>query len=150
MKTRMVYNGAGVIFTSRWEGLELKAYKDTGGVWTCGYGHTQGVSPSTVCTKELAESWLRQDTQAAVNAVNNLVKVDLTQNEFNALVDFTFNVGATQFSKSTLLSLLNEGNDKAAAEQFERWKYDNGKVVAGLLRRRYAERDLFLKEDEKE
>lgn len=147
MKNRMVYSGPGVLLTKKWESLRLKAYQDSGGVWTCGYGHTQGVGPSTVCTETLAESWLRQDTQNAVNAINNLVTIDLTQNEFDALVDFVFNVGVGNFAKSTLLILLNQGKYTEAAAQFQRWKYVKGVVVAGLLNRRNDESTLFNKPD---
>ncbi len=137
----MVYTG--VTFTEQHEGYRDRAYPDSGGVWTCGYGHTQGVGPSTVCTPELAQEWLQQDLRAATNAVNNLVTVPLTQEEFNALVDFTFNVGVRAFSKSTLLILLNESDFSGASLQFERWVLCKGHVVAGLLNRRKDEKALF-------
>jgi lysozyme len=116
-------------------------------VWTCGNGHTAGVSPSTVCDDKLADQWLMEDTQSAVNAVNNLVKVPLTQNEFNALVDFVFNIGARAFMNSTMLMLLNSGDYAGAANQFERWTLCKGVVVAGLLNRRKDEKALFNQPD---
>lgn len=143
MKLTMQYDATGLANTERAEGLRLSAYKDSGGVWTCGYGHTLNVSPSTICTPALAEEWLQQDIQTAVNAVNQLVEVDLTQPEFDALVDFVYNIGATQFSKSTMLDLLNQGNYEQAALQFHRWDLCDGTIVAGLLNRRNAEEQEF-------
>ena len=139
----MEYSGNGLHLTEQFEGCKLKAYKDSGGVWTCGYGHTDGVGPSTVCTLALAEQWLQEDIQSAVNTVNHLVKVTLTQGEFDALVDFVFNEGAGHFESSTMLDLLNAGSYQAAAGQFERWDMCAGQVVAGLLRRRQAEKTEF-------
>ena len=139
----MTYSGAGLTLTEQSEGLRLTAYQDSGGICTCGYGHTKGVSPGTVCSPELAAEWLAADTQSAVNAVNQLVTVPLTQGEFDALVDFVFNLGATQFSKSTLLDVLNTGDYAAAALQFARWVSCDGKPLAGLLRRRQAETKEF-------
>ena len=143
MKPRMAYSSDGVQFTAQHEGLRYEAYKDSGGVWTCGYGHIQGVGPSTKCTDELAKIWLQQDILYTVNAINNLVDVTLTQNEFDALVDFAFNIGVGAFAKSSLLMLLNSGKYKEAAEQFDRWIYCKGKVLAGLIRRRNDEELLF-------
>jgi lysozyme len=143
MMNNMAYSGAGLCLTEQSEGLRLEAYQDSGGIWTCGYGHTSRVGPSTTCTISLAAEWLEQDTQEAVSAVNQLVTVPLTQPEFDALVDFVFNVGATQFSKSTMLDLLNAGNIAGAALQFQRWNKCNGQVVAGLLNRRIAEQNEF-------
>lgn len=139
----MVYSGTGLSLTEQSEGLRLQAYQDSRGIWTCGYGHTSGISPSTVCTPELAAEWLQEDTQTAVNAVNRLVIVDLTQSEFDALVDFVFNVGTGNFANSTMLELLNQGDYAGAAGQFERWDKCNGQVVAGLLNRRIAEEKEF-------
>jgi len=143
MINNLVYNGAGIAFTSQHEGRRYVAYQDSGGVWTCGDGHTDGVGPSTTCDDALADEWLIQDTQMASNAVNNLVSVPLTQNEFNALVDFTFNCGIHAFSQSTMLILLNSGDYAGAALQFERWDLCDGKVVAGLLNRRKDEETEF-------
>jgi lysozyme len=140
---RMEYTSIGVCFTERHEGYRDRAYQDSGGVWTCGYGHTSGVGPSTTCTPELAAQWLTEDTQFAVNAVNNLVEVGLTQPEFNALVDFTYNIGVGAFQKSTLLLYLNQGDYVNAAAQFERWSYCNGVKVPGLFNRRVDEETLF-------
>jgi len=143
MNPWMIYSGEGLDFTAVHEGLRTRAYQDSGGLWTCGYGHTTGVGPSTVCDETLARQWLEFDIRVASSAVNRLVLVELTQNEFDALVDFTFNVGVNALQHSTLLDLLNGGDYQGAAQQFERWKFCKGAVVAGLLKRRQDESDLF-------
>jgi lysozyme len=129
--------------TERFEGCKLTAYRDQGGVLTIGYGHTSHVYEGQTCTQEEADSWLAQDITLAENAVNRLVGVKLTQGEFDAVVDFTFNVGVSKFSNSTMIHLLNEGKYGEAANEFEKWKYVGGVVCAGLLRRRVAEKAVF-------
>lgn len=126
------------------EGLRLKAYQDGGGVWTIGYGHTgTEVKAGKVVTVKEAIRLLESDLVSAVLTVNRLVKVGLSQNQFDALVDFVFNVGKEQFASSTLLKKLNLGDYTGAAAEFEKWKFDNGKVVSGLLARRQKERAMF-------
>lgn len=127
------------------EGLRLDAYKDGGGVWTIGYGHTgKEVKAGYAIDMAAAEAYLSLDLQEAEDAVNKYVKVNLTQNQFDALVSLTYNIGATAFKNSTLLKLLNKGQYSDAAEEFPRWNKDNGKVVDGLSNRRLKERLLFL------
>ena len=142
----MAYSKAGIQLTERFEGCRLAAYPDTGGVWTIGYGHTHGVHPGMTCTLEQAEAWLREDIQAAADAVNRLVKISLKQTEFDALVDFVFNLGAGAFARSTMLKDINAGNFAAAALQFPLWDRDAGRVLAGLLHRRLAEEAEFNEE----
>lgn len=129
--------------TEAFEGCKLKAYRDSKGVLTIGYGHTSHVYEGQTCTQEMADVWLRIDIATAEHAVNRLVCVKLTQGEFDALVDFTFNVGVGAFSNSTLIHLLNHGDYKDAANEFEKWDYCGGVVLAGLLRRRLAEKAVF-------
>jgi len=143
-KQIMTYSKTGLALTERFEGVRLEAYKDVAGIWTIGYGHTgPEVIEGLTITEDEAGFFLEQDTQTAVNAVNRLVTVSLTQSEFDALVDFTFNVGQGNFEKSTLLRLLNEGDYQGAATQFDLWDHAGGKVVAGLLRRRQDETQEF-------
>jgi len=138
------YGKRGLALTQSFEGLRLKAYQDIVGVWTIGYGHTgKDVHPGMVITQDQAAAYLLEDIQAAVKAVNRLVTAPLTQEEFDGLVDFTFNCGDSALAKSTLLRMLNAGDLKGAAEQMLLWNHAGGKVVAGLLRRRQAEQDLF-------
>lgn len=143
MNPPMSYSKAGRTLTERFEGCRLESYLDIGGVWTIGYGHTKGVHAGMTCTQAQADLWLIQDTQDAVYDVNKLVTINLNQNEFDALCDFVFNLGAGSFEHSTLLADLNAGHIDAAENQFELWDHDSGKVVAGLLRRRMAEKTEF-------
>lgn len=130
-------------FIKNAEGLRLTAYKCPAGVWTIGYGHTQGVSAGHKITKEQAESYFNTDILIHENNVEQLVKVPLTQNQFDALVSFEYNIGYGQFKNSTLLRLLNNKNYSGAAEQFSRWIYGNGKVLPGLVKRRQFEKKHF-------
>lgn len=139
---------AGIAVLKRWEGLPggwpaLVAYKDTGGVWTIGYGHTKGVTERSICTKDQAEQWLRDDLAAAEKCVAGAVTVPLGDNQFAALCLFVFNVGVEAFKNSTLLKLLNGGNYASVPGQLLRWTHDNGKVVQGLINRRNAEIELW-------
>lgn len=143
MNPAMIYSKSGVQLTERFEGVRLAAYQDSVGVWTIGYGHTWLVSPGMTCTTEQAEAWLISDTLIAQSDVNEYVHVTLTQGEFDALVDFAFNVGRGNLNNSTLLRDLNAGNIPAAADQFTKWDHAGGVVVAGLLRRRLAEQQEF-------
>ncbi|ENI4693172.1 lysozyme [Salmonella enterica] len=134
----------GRAFIRAREGVKLAAYQDGGGVWTIGYGHTRGVKQGQVINHEQADEFLDSDLRQVESCISERVIVPLNQNQFDALVSFVFNVGRQAFSDSTLLKKLNEGNYRAAADQFTRWVYDNDKFVQGLYNRRVAERDLFL------
>lgn len=140
----MKMSAAGLELLKAHEGLRLKAYLDTGGVWTIGWGHTQGVKEGDTGTREQAVAWLDDDNDAAERAVNQLVTCALTQNQFDALVSFVFNIGRQQFFTSTMLRKLNAGDYVGASTQFGRWVYDNGKIQNGLVARRSDERDLFV------
>jgi lysozyme len=129
--------------TEAFEGCRLQTYKDSKGVLTIGYGHTSHVYQGQTCTQEQADVWLEQDIANAEAAVNRLVTVKLTQGEFDALVDFTFNVGVGAFSNSTLIHKLDSGDVVGAAEEFARWDYCGGVVLQGLVRRRLAEVAVF-------
>lgn len=135
----------GIEFITEWEGLSLKPYKDAAGFWTIGYGHLIGkdLGPWKEITKETAIKLLRADLFVAEGGVNSLVKQPLTQEEYDALVSFVYNIGVRAFSKSTLLRKLNEGDKHAAAREFVRWNVAGGRVVRGLTRRRNRETLLF-------
>jgi lysozyme len=128
------------------EGERLTAYLDGKGVPTIGIGHTKGVKLGQVITKEQSKAFFIEDTKNALSDVLRLVKVPLEQGQLDALVSFTFNLGGRQLSTSTLLKKLNKGDYKGAANEFPRWKYDNGEVQRGLVRRRDAEMKLFLRD----
>lgn len=145
----MRYSLNGLHLTEQFEGLRLRAYPDPasgGAPWTIGYGHTgPDVHAGLVWTPQQAEAELKRDIGRAESNVNAVVqRTDLSQGEFDALVDFAFNCGCRNLDGSTLLRLVNAGNFAAAANEFERWDRGDGKVVAGLLRRRLAERAEFL------
>lgn len=140
--TRLI-NSAGLALIKEYEGLRLEPYKDTGGIWTCGYGHIKGVTEFTHCTPEIAEAWLESDLMEAEEAVSHLVTVRLTDNQFAALVSFTFNLGRGALAKSTLLKKLNEGGYDLVPACIKSWVFDNGKVIPGLVRRRNAESTLW-------
>jgi lysozyme len=139
----MEYSQNGLHLTEQFESCRLTAYQDSKGEWTIGWGHTAGVQLGDTCTQEQADAWLLEDVQTAVNDVNRLVSVPLTQPLFDSLVDFCYNCGGGAFAGSTMLKLLNAGDFSAAAGQFERWDMSGGAVVAGLLRRREAEENEF-------
>ncbi|WP_229407164.1 lysozyme [Methylobacillus flagellatus] len=138
------------------EGLKLVRYDDaTGqplargqkakGYPTIGYGHKLGTFEDLwTITEAEATRLLVSDLVDAESAVNRLVKVPLTQNQYDALVSFVFNVGSGAFSRSTLLKLLNAGDYQGAANQFPAWRMSGGVVMAGLVKRRANERALFL------
>jgi lysozyme len=138
----------GRALIEKFEGLRLTAYQDMVGVWTIGYGHTgPDVKAGLTITQQQAEQLLINDLARFNNGVNALVTVKINQNQFDALISFSYNLGLGSLQQSTLLRLLNAGNFQAAADQFPRWDRAGGKEVAGLLARRNAERALFLTPD---
>lgn len=139
----MTYSRDGLHLTEQFEGCKLTAYRDVAGVWTIGYGHTKGVHPGDRITQEQAEQFLQEDVQEVVQQINRDVKVQLTQGEFDALVDFGFNLGCHAMENSTLWRKLNAGDFIGAAAEFPRWDMAGGRHVTGLLRRRLAEQAMF-------
>jgi len=127
----------------RFEGFRPTAYKDAGGTWTIGWGHTHGAKVGDTCTHDQGQTWLEDDVHAAVLAINVDVGVTLTQNQFDALVSLVFNIGAGAFRASTLLQKLNQRDFAMAAAEFTRWNKSGGRHLAGLLDRRLAEQQLF-------
>jgi lysozyme len=141
----MQLGAAGKALIQSFEQCRLKSYQDGGGIWTLGWGHTgPAVGPESVCTQADADSWFLADVAGACRAVNSTVDVAMTQGQFDALVSFTFNVGAGNEAHSTLIRVLNGGDTAGAADQFLVWNKVNGQVSDGLSRRRAAERALFL------
>jgi lysozyme len=132
-------------------GLYLKSYQDSGGVWTVGFGSTydfdkqRKVQQGDIITEAQAQRWLEMETSQNAKDIDSLVTVPLTNNQKNSLVSFVYNVGISAFKASSMLRLLNSGADKnTVAAQFDRWVYDNGVKVKGLINRRNAEKKLFL------
>ena len=145
MTTRKITQD-GLDFIQDVEGCKLYAYLDTGGVWTIGVGHTgPEVVKGLTCSMEQALQWLKEDSEEAQEGIRRLVKGLLTQNQFNALVSFVFNVGVSAFSKSTMLKFINKGDFDGAAKEFTKWNKDNGKEILGLTKRRILEQSVFEK-----
>ena len=140
----MQLGAAGKALIQSFEQCKLYAYQDQRGVWTIGFGHTLGVVPYLTCTQDQADAWFVQDTQAAVNGVIRSLDVAVNQNQFDALVSFTYNCGVGSEAHSTLVRLLNNGDAAGVAAQFLVWDHVNGVVDPGLERRRAAEQALFL------
>jgi len=146
----MQYSKNGLHLTESFEGVRLSAYPDpgTGGdPWTIGYGHTGlEVHSGMTITQEQAELYLAEDVKRAETDVNAKLTVEVTQDEFDALVDFAFNCGCGNLNNSTLLKKLNAGDFEGAAQEFLKWDMAAGHHMAGLLKRRQAEELLFLKD----
>ncbi|CAK1255033.1 glycoside hydrolase family protein [Fructobacillus cardui] len=143
-------NGLNLIET--FEGYRELAYYDTAGVLTIGYGHTNNTASASqypvyegeTMTRDLANKILLTDVSNYVTDVNNAVTVQINQNQFDALVSFTYNLGVGTLYSSDLLTYVNEGNFGAAAQQFLLYVHSNGRVLPGLVNRRTQERALFL------
>lgn len=143
-------NQAGLSLIEQFEGCKLKPYLDVAKIPTIGIGTTKYPDGRAVTmndppiTEAQAQSFLKSHLEGDCKAVSGLVKVTLNDNEFAALVSFTYNVGRNALASSTLLKKLNSGDRQGAADQFLKWDHAGGVVVAGLTRRRKAERELFL------
>ena len=141
---------AGKDLIISFEGIRLQAYKCPAGVWTIGVGSTvPAVHAGEVITKQQALARFDKDLTKFENAVDRLVKVPLTQNQFDALVSFTFNVGEGALAKSTLLKKLNAGDYNAVPSELMKWTKGGGKELPGLVRRRRAEAAMWRDVDER-
>ena len=141
----MIFNQAGLDLIKQFEGCSLVAYQDQGGVWSIGYGHTLGVKHGQTCTPEEALQYLDSDIAEISKQVTALLTNDqLNSNQFSALVCFAYNLGSGNLAKSTLLNCINTYHVDEAANEFERWVKVDGIPNEGLLRRRQAEKTLFL------
>ncbi|UGA37825.1 lysozyme [Chromobacterium haemolyticum] len=141
----MKTSDAGITLVKSFEGLKLVAYKCPAGIWTNGYGHTgSDVTPGQVITQVQADALLARDLERFESGVSRLVSVPMTQNQFDALVCFSYNLGLGSLQNSTLLRLLNQRDYAGAAAQFPRWNKAGGKELPGLTRRRAAEQAMFL------
>lgn len=146
----------GIDLIKKWEKLELEAYQDTGGVWTIGYGTIAGVKKGMVISEAQADKLLYDYVAKQTESLNKiLAKVKLvSQEQFDVISSFVYNIGTTQFSASSMLKQLEVGDWAKAANQLVRrdskgiyhgWIYDNGKKIEGLINRRKAEKELFLR-----
>lgn len=138
----------GLELIKHFESCRLDAFKPIpSDPWTIGWGRTRGVRNGDSCSREQADAWLIEDVQTAEADVDTLITLPLTTNQRDALVSFAYNLGGPSLQMSTLRKLLNAGDVSGAAEQFTRWNKSKGQVLAGLTRRREAERKLFLTPD---
>ena len=140
------YSDNGMTLTKTFEGLRLEAYQDCAGIWTIGYGHAgQNIHAGQRVTEAEAAALLANDLRDAVQCVNRAVaeEIELAQHQFDALVDFCFNVGRRSFGQSSLLGYVNQEDFASAAHQFGLWVNVDQKPVPGLVRRRAAETALF-------
>lgn len=148
----------GLRLIKEFEGFSPTPYRCPAGSWTIGFGHASGVNEhSSPITAAEAEELLRRDLAVVEGQMQRYVRVPLNNNQWGALASFAFNVGMGKAGyksgwvwlrngkNSTLLSLLNDGQYAAAAQQFGKWTYARGKTLPGLVRRREAERQLFMK-----
>lgn len=142
-KARYEVSREGLDLIKSFEGFESEAYLCPAGVWTIGYGHTRGVKKGDIITEQEAEKRLKEDVKKAEDAVNKYVHVQLTQNQYDALVSFVYNVGEGNFENSTLLKKLNSGDYNGVRNEFGRWVYASGKRLRGLEKRRVKEKALF-------
>lgn len=128
------------------EGFEDTAYLCPANVWTIGYGRTRNVKEGDKITEVQAERDLLEELEEFKHQVLDSVKVELKQNELDALTSWTYNLGVGNLKSSTLLKKLNAGNKDEVPAEIVRWNKANGKVLAGLTKRREAEAELWAKE----
>ena len=137
----------GIDLIKHFEGCVLDAYKCPAGVWTIGYGHTKDVQPGDSWSEDHADHMLLVELEEYENYVNTAVNVPLSQNQFDALVSWVYNLGNGNLTSSTMLKVLNSGDYDGVPAQIKRWNKAGGKVLEGLNRRRQAEADMFVGED---
>ena len=148
-----VINDKGLDLIKSFEGFSSDPYKCVAGIWTIGFGSIYGEDNKRVTsdhpsvTESKATELMKRDLGAIEYKVSRLVKVPISSNQFSAICSFVYNVGSGAFQRSTARMKLNREDYQGCADEFLKWKYANKKVIPGLLRRRYAERDLFLSED---
>ena len=145
-------SSAGVDLIKDFEGYRSEAYQDSVGVWTIGYGTIkypsgERVKKGDVVNEAEAEIYLRHHLEIFERALHLHVKAPINQNQFDALVCWTYNLGETNLRRSTMLKELNKQNYDEVPEQMKRWNRAGGKILRGLVRRREAEAELFEKED---
>jgi len=133
----------GLALIKKFEGCELKSYRCSANVLTIGFGRIKEVKEGDTCSQEQAEEWLAEELPEYESYINDMVDVDLTQNQFDSLVSWVYNLGPSNLKASTLLNVLNAGEYENVPEQIKRWNKAGGKVLDGLIRRREAEALLF-------
>ena len=133
----------GLELIKKFEGCETSAYQDSVGVWTIGFGHTKDVEEGQTCSIEDAESMLADEMDEYEGYINDMVRVDLQQHEFDSLVAWVYNLGPTNLGESTMLKVLNGGQFDRVPNEMNRWTRAGGEILEGLVRRRQAESLMF-------
>tara|TARA_Y100001937_G_scaffold17583_1_gene24309 strand:+ start:1609 stop:2052 length:444 start_codon:yes stop_codon:yes gene_type:complete len=133
----------GISLIKNYEGCRLEAYQDSVGIWTIGYGVIKGVKEGDKINQEEADHLLQEELPEYEGYINDMIKVPLEQCQFDALVCWVYNLGPNNLKDSTLLKVINEKNYEDVPEQIKRWNKAGGVVLAGLVKRRAAEADLF-------
>ena len=133
----------GIDLIKHFEGCETEAYLCPAGVWTIGYGHIKGVQEGDVITEQQAHDMLVEELEEYEGYIKDFVEVPLSQNQFDALVSWVYNLGSGNLKSSTLLKVLNSRDYDGVPEQILRWNKANGQVIEGLARRRESEAELF-------
>tara|TARA_Y100000401_G_C8220101_1_gene172824 strand:- start:198 stop:656 length:459 start_codon:yes stop_codon:yes gene_type:complete len=146
----MQLSKTGIELLKHFEGCELKAYQDSVGVWTIGYGHTKGIYEGLEITQSEAEKMLQDELPEYEGYITDKVVPMLQQHEYDALVCWVYNLGPTNLSSSTMLKKLNAGEFKEVPFQMKRWDKAGGQPLLGLTRRRNAEALLFKGEQWKD
>ena len=142
-ESNMKISEEGISLIKFYEGCELEAYRDSVNVLTIGYGHTKDVKEGDKINQDEAEHLLQEEMPEYEGYINNMVKVPLEQNQFDALVCWVYNLGPTNLGDSTLLKLLNAGDYHNVPPQIKRWNKAGGVILGGLVKRREAEANMF-------
>jgi lysozyme len=137
----------GVSLLKKFEGCKLRTYLDAVDVPTIAYGRTKDVKIGDICTQQQAEDWLEEELVEYEGYVEKAVTVPLEQNQFDALVSWTYNLGPSNLTRSSMLRVLNASDYDNVPEQIMRWNKAGGRVLAGLVRRREAEAEMFKGND---
>ncbi len=145
LKGNMLEDG-DLNFIREVEGFNREAYQDEGGVWTIGYGHTREVKEGDTISTHKANLYLNTDLIIFEIQLQKLLRVDLTDNQYLALLSFIYNIGATQFADSTVLKYVNERKFELVPDELRKWNKVNNEVSLGLTRRREMEANLFMSE----
>lgn len=140
----MCVSANGLNILKSFESCRLEAYQDAKGLWTIGYGHTDDVHPGELLSQAAADELLQSDLKRLETQILSVLITQPTQNQFDAMISLSYNIGFYAFKKSTLLKLFNMNDMIGAGEEFLKWVKISGKNCAGLARRREAERKLFL------
>ena len=149
-------NEAGLELIELFEGFSSEPYQDVAGIWTIGFGSIYGADGKRVTqdhqsiSKADASKLMERDIKRTEDTLARLITVDVTLNQFSALCSFAYNVGTGAFQRSTARMKLNRQDYQGCADELLRWKYAGKRVIPGLLRRREAERELFLNEDQED